>query len=444
MLVAVLASSLPALAVAASCPVDPGYGAVPPRVVVADGQTGAMGSFAAHVDLAGRPWIAAVGDGFFPGASTSQLVVARLRADGRRDPAFGTGGVAIVQLPSTSGIFGGALAIAPNGDGVIAWNVLEGGPPSIVLARFTPQGTLRAGFGEGGLVRLSCASGDQGQRFASGIVVDALDRTLVALTDRGPTGARGFVARLGQDGAPDAGFGTAGCVDVATATGGMLVGTPSAIAIDGFGRLVVAVLAASTTQVLMLTDAGAADPGFGSAGFAPTPLGRASFSPRMAAAPGGRLLVAQTTVLFDGAGQRAAFEVAALLPTGSPDPAFDDDGAIRFVLPAGDAFNDNLRDILVSPLGDIVLVGQASGRIAVLRIADDGTPDARDCDAFATYEAGLGAAVRSVAVGGASRDGRIVVLGHAGAAMGSSLGDLVAFAVRPGLLFVDGFEPASP
>ena len=137
----------------AVCPIDPGFSTAPPRVVTTTTETGAMGSIAARVDDQGRPWIAAFGDGLFPGNATSQLVLARLDATGRRDPGFGVGGVRLVQVPAASLGFSGGLAFAPDGDAVAAWNVFENGADTIVLARVSPQGALRDGFGVAGIAR---------------------------------------------------------------------------------------------------------------------------------------------------------------------------------------------------------------------------------------------------------------------------------------------------
>jgi uncharacterized delta-60 repeat protein len=431
-------------AAAAQCPIDPGFSSVPPRVVAATAQTGAMGSFAARVDGGGRPWIAAFGDGLFTGAATSQLVVARLDATGRLDPAFGTGGVRLVQVPAASQGFFGSLAFAPDGDAIAAWNFREAGVDTILLVRLSPQGASRDGFGVSGSVRLSCASSGQGQRFATGIAIDATGRILVALNDRGDGGSRGFVARLGADGELDPGFGSAGCVDLQLVTGGAAGTSVAGIAVDGNHRALVVAIAAGPTRVVRLSAAGAPDAGFGSAGVAATGLvGSRSFTP-IANGPAGRILVAQTTTEFDGIAERPVFEAAALTPEGLPDPAFDGDGRMRFVLAGGSSTSDRIRDLLVSPEGDIALVGQAAGQMAVLRIDAGGGLDSRDCDAFNAYRIGPGDTAPAVASGGALHDGRIILLGHVGTPAGSQLGDLVALALRPALLLANGFEPVAP
>lgn len=429
---------------AAVCPIDPGFSTAPPRVVAASAETGAMGSFAARVDDQGRPWIAAFGDGFFPGNATSQLVLARLDATGRRDPGFGVGGVRLVQVPSASQGFSGRLAFAPDGDAVVVWNLFENGADTILLARVSPQGVLRGTFGVAGIARLSCATSGQGQRFASGIAIDATGRILVALNDRGASGSRGFVARLDASGGLDAGFGSGGCADLAQVTGGAAGGSTGGLAVDGNDRAHVVVVAPGPTRVVRLSAAGVPDAGFGTAGVAATGLAdSASFAP-IANGPGGRILVAQTTAEFDGMAQRPVFEAAALTPAGQPDTAFDGDGRMRFVVADGDSPNDLVRDVLVSSDGDIALVGQSLGRMAVLRIDASGALDSRDCDAFNTYRIGPGSTAPAVATGGALRDGRIILLGHVGTPAGSQLGDLVALALRPSLLLADGFEPAAP
>jgi uncharacterized delta-60 repeat protein len=86
------------------------------------------------------------------GTSLSGMVAARVLADGRLDPSFGTGGV--TEAPFGSLTAAGAIALGRHGQIVLAGQVMidTRGPWVIGVARLGPDGTLDTTFGGDGTV----------------------------------------------------------------------------------------------------------------------------------------------------------------------------------------------------------------------------------------------------------------------------------------------------
>jgi uncharacterized delta-60 repeat protein len=99
-----------------------------------------------------------------PPAGSSEFAAARLTADGRLDPTFGAGGVALVPFPVGSLNFAGATAVAlqPDGRVILSGNPAAEVPPSngglpvndFAAVRLTADGRLDPTFGDGGRVHI--------------------------------------------------------------------------------------------------------------------------------------------------------------------------------------------------------------------------------------------------------------------------------------------------
>ena len=126
----------------------------------------------------------------------------RYRLDGSLDPGFGTGGIAL-------GPVGGLGAVLqPDGRIVVAGQGSAYEPPAVV-ARYLPDGSLDATFGDGGVTTIPI-----GRQAAFHDVLLQADGKIVAAgtadTDTATTRTGAFrfaVARLNPDGSPDTGFG---------------------------------------------------------------------------------------------------------------------------------------------------------------------------------------------------------------------------------------------
>jgi uncharacterized delta-60 repeat protein len=132
------------------------------------------------------------------------LVVARLRADGQLDPAFGTGGTAVVD-------FGGAdsgSVVAIQSDG----RIVVGGQTGnlFAAARLNADGSPDSTFGTGGKTTLDVGGTAQ----VNAAVIQSDGKILLGGDSGGYYAADFAVARLTADGLPDPTFGNGGRVSV--------------------------------------------------------------------------------------------------------------------------------------------------------------------------------------------------------------------------------------
>jgi uncharacterized delta-60 repeat protein len=167
--------------------------------------------------------------------------VRRLLPNGALDTTFGAAGVASTTFQD-GGVGGGWLAVQP--DGKILWVGNTGDPSGLTsdfaIARFTPGGTLDAGFGTGGEVATQFFTPPLlgAQQIADAVVVQPDGRILVGGSARqGQNKAapvQGALLRLTAGGGLDGTFGTGGKV-LSTGT----VGNVTALGLDAAGDLTV-------------------------------------------------------------------------------------------------------------------------------------------------------------------------------------------------------------
>lgn len=216
----------------ASGRLDPAFG--PGGTVKLDLSAG-TGEEAADVAIAPDGSIVAVG------TAGEDVEIMRLRPDGSLDPAFGTGGhVRMRAVPGTPANSAGAVAIQPDGAIVVAGSALRGGTAfDYWVLRLRPDGTLDAGFGDGGHAVFPVGPGAALDGVAShGLSLTADGRMVVtgsALTGGGGGGLA--VARLLGDGRLDTGFAGTGTLslplgDGATRGVGVIPGVPMLIGAD--------------------------------------------------------------------------------------------------------------------------------------------------------------------------------------------------------------------
>ena len=102
---------------------------------------GGPGAGYVPVALAARP-----GGGWLTAGNDGRVALAAHRADGSLDPAFGSGGLAHVDVAAQSRAT--ALAVLPDGRILVAARTPQ---QHVVVARVTPSGTLDTGWGSGGI-----------------------------------------------------------------------------------------------------------------------------------------------------------------------------------------------------------------------------------------------------------------------------------------------------
>jgi uncharacterized delta-60 repeat protein len=144
------------------------------------------------------------------GTSTNGMLVMRLTATGAFDPGFNNGApVQFNPVPQSLFVFGGGMVRLPDGSVVLATTILTGDASAdVALTRLTPAGAVDPGFSGGGV-----ALHDLGGNDFAGRIARQPDGKLVMAARTGPGGLFS-VARFTADGAIDAGFGNGGRVGV--------------------------------------------------------------------------------------------------------------------------------------------------------------------------------------------------------------------------------------
>jgi uncharacterized delta-60 repeat protein len=332
-----------------------------------------------------------------PEQVTEQLCVARFEPSGHLDPSFGHGG--IVHLYSDLGFAGEGfvgLASRPGGGAVVIDEETFPPPadapyhaPASYLVGLDGAGGLDPGYGEGGEVRLA-ATVTEFDELPGGRLLVAGDAWSPTTVGRGLHESDFFLASYGDDGRPDPGFAAGapaatadfGGIDV---VGSLLVEGDGSILLGGSSTaatldcLYFSNFCTETPALARFTADGVPDPGFGGGGRATLGAlagpfvgaegrGVEALAPR----PGGGLLV--------GGGSGPAAFLAALAPSGTPDPAFGKGGLTTVIAP--NASRAGAHSIAVDADGRILIGGGTDAGLstggpegAVFRLRSDGDVD---------------------------------------------------------------------
>lgn len=395
-----------------------------------------------------------VGSSTSTGGSTRNIVVQRFNTDGTLDTGFGAGTAdgspdGVVSLNLGDGTDDVAKAVAIQADGkIVVAGTSVGSSSNIMLARLNANGTLDVGFGSGtadgtpdGVVAVSLGDGDD---VANALAIQANGKIVVAGTTTsttvGVTSKNIMLARFNSDGTPDTGFGVGtsdgtpdGVVSISLGNGS---DEANALALQADGRIVVAGTTTSTGStsniaLVRLNVDGTLDGSFGagtadgtSDGVVSVSLGDGDDAARsLAIQADGKILVAGITTAAD---KSTNIAVARLLANGTLDASFGagtadgtPDGVVAVSLGAG---NDVVNALALQADGKIVLAGSttstgSSANIAVARLTTTGALDA----SFGAGNAdGTPDGVVSLSLGNGDefargialqRDGRLVVAG---------------------------------
>ncbi len=323
-------------------------------------------------------------------AATAVLVafaspVARA-ADGDLDPTFGNGGKVLTDFGGQDEL--GRVAVQPDGK-IIASGVTRTGtgPNKYALARYNPDGSLDATFGNGGRVVTVLTNGTENSNalllLPDGKIMIAGSIALPSVAD-----FSWALVRYNADGSLDSTFGNNG-----------LVTTNIGPSYDSIGRLALQpdgkIVAAGNTAiprppgeerngdiaVARYNADGSLDPSFGNNGivisdFGSVPHYFADDATAVLLQPDGKIIVAGDS---DGGGYYD-FLVARYNANGTLDATFGNNGFTK--TDVGNGFEDGASDAVLQPDGKIVLVGAANRSyasnldFAVLRYNANGTLDA--------------------------------------------------------------------
>jgi uncharacterized delta-60 repeat protein len=292
-----------------------------------------------------------------------------LAGGGQIDATFGEGGVVRTSFDSDHAAIGADLAVQPDGKIVVV-----GSRPGVggVVLRYERDGDLDPTFDDDGVVFLNLgyethltdvAVQEDGKIAIAGIV-GLIDNDVLDL----------LVVRLGSNGSPDPTFGGDGIVSTPITEDSQA----SAIAIQPDGRVVLAgsVVSGSVDFVVAryLTD-GSLDPSFNSTGYRLIDFGPGNEDEArdVAIQPDGRIVIAGRS----GDDSRIRFAIARVTGAGALDMTFSGDG-LRTVNVA--PFSSQSEAVAIDGDNRLVVAGTASAspnefRPALVRLRPGGTLD---------------------------------------------------------------------
>ncbi len=303
--------SVPADVQAAPGDLDPTFGSG--GTVITD-----SGGFDAATALVLQPdgKIVVAGFSFAPGVSN--FILARYNADGSLDGGFGSEGMVSTNLGGFDQAF--ALALQPDGKIVVAGLCCAG--PKFALARYNADGSLHASFGNGGKVTTDFG----GAAFASALALQP-DGKIVVAGSAGPGSGNFALVRYNADGSLDAGFGNGG--KVTTDFGGAAFA--SALALQPDGKIVAAgffhpqpPIGNSSFALARYNADGGLDLSFGLGGTVLTDFSGAAEAHALALQPDGKIVAAGFSVVFN----ITHFALARYNAEGSLDPSFGSGGKV--------------------------------------------------------------------------------------------------------------------
>jgi uncharacterized delta-60 repeat protein len=330
------------------------------------------------------------------GRAGDDLLLARYDTDGSLDAGFGSGG--IVRLSVVPGdVWSTVLA---RSDGTL----IAGGSRSgdVLLMRFLSDGSLDAGFGIGGTV-VSDLGGFEGVS----LLAEGPGGTTLAVV--GPN-VDLTVARYDGAGNLDAGFGSAGVVT----TNVGFTGSGAGLMVQTDGKIVAGLARDFQLAIARYDAGGALDGSFGTGGvLVPTSFGPAYGVQRFVLQPDGEIL--SYLVRDPVVNERLA--VGRHHADGSLDASFGDGGVVETFLTTYEAepgfvslLNARTPQLIVQSDGKIVAAGRGG---ALLRLDPDGSLDTTfgACGIGVTTIAGEQAALNALVQ---QSDGRLIAVGTTG------------------------------
>src|SRR5438067_5130273 len=289
--------------------------------------------------------------------------VVRYNSNGSLDTSFGDGGIVTTTFPEGSYAFDVALQadgkIIAAGTVFVDFNPGDSSNTDFALARYNPDGTPDATFGNGGQVSTDFL-GLEDDAFSLLIQPDGKIVAVGSAND--PASFYDFAAvRYLSNGTIDTTFGVAG--KVPTDFGDQNFDRARSSALQPDGRIVAAGFAVSQNggiqnfAVARYTSNGVLDTGFGTGGMTQIDFGNCcQGAAKVLLQSNGKII---TVGGSNGESSEDDFLLARLTPTGALDPAFGAGGNVRTSF--GD-LNGGANGAVFQPDGKIVAVGfQATG-----------------------------------------------------------------------------------
>jgi uncharacterized delta-60 repeat protein len=292
--------------------------------------------------------------------SDEDFAIARYNPDGSLDTSFGTNGRVTTDFPGLAAVASSVL-VQPDGKILVAGGAfpLFTFLGNFELARYNPDGSLDAGFGDGGIVTTVFPHGSYAFALAlqpDGKIV-AAGTDYVNFSSEANSDTDFAIARYDTDGSPDFSFGSGGQV---TTDFERLNDDAFAVLVRPDGRIVAV---GSSRDRLSDYDFAAArylsngqlDAAFGTAGKTSTDFGRGFDRARTAALqPDGSVVAAGFAIRRNGSHEN--FAAVRYLPDGALDTALGSDGKVQVSFGSCCQFANRA---LLQGDGRIVLVGFA-------------------------------------------------------------------------------------
>ncbi|HXA30818.1 MAG TPA: hypothetical protein VNV87_01065, partial [Acidimicrobiales bacterium] len=347
---------------------------------------------------------------------------------GALDPSFGTGG--LVTTTVTAGATDVVNGVATQSDGKIVaagYDQPSGGVQRFALARYNTDGTLDSSFGTGGKVTTTIAAANGNGDAALAVAIQGNGKIVVGgytSTISGGSATEDMaLVRYNADGTLDTSFGTSGITTV-VAGSNAFTNQINALAIDSFGRIVVAGQYDNGWVVGRFSTSGTLDTSFNSSGTQPgfqlafpSAVTTTDNANAVAIQPGD-----QKVVVSGSANANADFGVGRLNTDGTLDTSFGTTGVVD--TPVGGT-QGTAYGVAVQGDGNIVAVGQSGDNnvgdhldVALARYSGAGVLDGTfGTGGIVSTPIGTNkdAAGRAVSL---QTDGQIVVGGYFQAAVG--------------------------
>jgi uncharacterized delta-60 repeat protein len=296
----------------------------------------------------------------------------QLLSGGLPDPSFGSGGKVLTQFLGSRVDEAADVAVQSDGKFIVAGTSTDRTEDDFALARYNPDGTLDATFGDKGLVRTDINLDDR----INDIAIQSDGRILAtgfssSVATDGSLKYAFVVARYNANGSLDGTFGDHGVVTEQVG----VYGSGQRVLVLADGRIVVggstaASLPGATDFALMrFTPSGALDPTFGTGGIVISDIGGAADSPRDFVLMGDKVLAVGDTL----AGPTSTNVLMARYDSaGKLDGTFGAGGTA--VIPAGSGVHVGAAGLTAS--GNIVVAGNDASAFSVWRFTPTGKVDA--------------------------------------------------------------------
>jgi len=390
-------------------------------------------------------------------ASGTDFAVARLTPDGQPDTSFSFDGKTTIAV-GDGGAYDGNFNTITQSDGKIV--VIGEGPDTAVgtddsdfkLVRLNTDGTLDPTFSGDGKAYVNFdLGGTNADRALDGVQLANGKLVVVGNAEVDGQGTDFAIARLNADGTRDTSFNGDGRVtihfDLDTVN---LDETASSVAIDANGAILVAGVAETATAssydmaIARILPNGTLDPNFGGDGRVTIAFDIGGNLDDEAL----ELIVAPDGSIFmTGAATDNGYDFAAvkLLPDGTPDSSFGNNGKVTVPFDLGSNNTDVPYGAALQPDGKLLLVGYTSitdtdSDIALARLDTDGTLDPTFGFAGKTViPLNIGGTLFDGAVRGRIQNGYLVFGGVAATA--DNVTSFMAGRVIIDTIFDNGFDP---